>query len=523
MVVFTFGQTFHNGFVNYDDDACVYQNPMVQKGLSAQGVEWAFTHTQVGHWDPLTTLSHMADCQLYGLWAGGHHLTNVVLHAAAAILLFLALLAMTGALWRSGFAAALFAVHPLRVESVAWVAERKDVLSGVFFMLALWAYARFVRQQSRGRFAAVMVFFLLGLMSKSMLVTLPFVLLLLDYWPLKRFGSDGEAAGCNTAWRLCEEKIPLVLLSILFSVLQMIADRDNVTPFGRMPLMQRVGNALTSYVEYLRQMLWPVDLAVLYPHPGGSLPLPEIVLAAGLLALLSVGAVAARKKQPWLTVGWLWYCGMLAPVIGIVQSGELARADRYTYLPQIGLYIAGTWAAADRIRTWRYRRVAAVVAAATVLPSLMLIAARQVLCWHDSISLWTHTLSCTQGNSIAHNNLGIVYESSGRHSDAITQYRDALQIDPAYAEAENNFGNVLVQEGRTDEAIARYRDALRDNPDYVLAHSDLGVALAREGRIEEAISEFRRSLQLDPANAGVRRNLDIALSQQARGGQALAR
>ncbi len=292
MVFLVFGQTVGHRFVNFDDDHCVYENPVVSKGMSQGGVGWAFTHCEIGHWAPLTTLSHMADSQLYGLWAGGHHLTNVLLHAAAAVLLFLMLRAMTGALWRCAFVAALFAIHPLRVESVAWVTERKDVLSGVFFMLTLWAYARYARRpESRGRYAMVLAWFVIGLMSKSMLVTLPFVLLLLDYWPLKRFETGTGDAGWRAAWRLCVEKIPLLLVSAVFAVVQMNADRGQVVSI---PLIQRAGNAVVSYMAYLGQMLWPANLAVFYPHPGGDLPAWETLLALAGLAILSAAVICGE-------------------------------------------------------------------------------------------------------------------------------------------------------------------------------------------------------------------------------------
>lgn len=359
IVCAVFGQTHGFEFVNYDDGTTIYENADVAKGLSLAGVVWALTHSQVGHWDPLTTVFHMLDCQLFGLSPGPHHLGNVLLHAAAAILLFLVLRRMTSALWRSAFVAAVFAVHPLRVESVAWVTERKDVLSGVLFMLTLAAYARYVRQpQSPARYLAVILLFALGLMSKSMLVTLPFVLLLLDCWPLGRFPlMSPERSRLPIAWPLIREKIPLFALAVLGSLIQLIADKEGLLTTEKLPLAARLANAPVSCAAYLGQMFYPAHLVVFYPHPVNSLPASQIALALLLLLAVSAATWTWRNRHPSLLVGWLWYLGMLLPVIGLIQSGELARADRYTYLPQIGLYLMLTWTVADLCAPLRHRRL----------------------------------------------------------------------------------------------------------------------------------------------------------------------
>jgi len=346
-VLAVFGQTKGFSFVNYDDDKYVYENPVVEKGLTWKGARWALTYGEVGHWHPLTWLTHMGDCQIFGLWAGGHHLTNVALHAVTTLVLFLVLRKMTGALWRSAFVAAVFAIHPLRAESVAWIAERKDVLSGMFFMLTLWAYVVYVRQPSRGRYVSLAVLYALGLLSKNMLVTLPFVLLLLDWWPLGRMRlaeAEGANAGAQAAgipfWSLVKEKIPLLLLSAGSCVATAWVP-ERIQDLDRHPVLERVGNALVSYVIYLRQMVFPAGLANPYPFPHHSPPIWKVWVALVVLAGITAGVVACRKKSPFLLMGWLWYLGMLVPASGIVQISYYAHADRYTYLPGIGWQLRG--------------------------------------------------------------------------------------------------------------------------------------------------------------------------------------
>jgi hypothetical protein len=393
MTWLVFGQTLGHEFVSYDDEIYVADNPAALGGLSLKGIVWAFTHNVNDNWTPLTVISHMLDCQLYGTQAGWHHLTSILLHMASVIVLFLVLKEMTSALWRSAFVAAVFAVHPLHVESVAWIAERRDVLSGLFFMLTLGAYAGYVRHPwSLGRYLMVVLMLALGLMSKPMVVTLPFVLLLLDYWPLKRFTQPGDRL---VPWRLIAEKVPLLALSGAACVATLFAQKEAIQS---LPLSLRISNALVSYVAYLGQMIYPAGLAVYYPYPENGLPLWKIVAAFVLLLVISAGALAARRKQPWFLFGWLWYLGMLVPAIGLIQSGLRAQADRYTYLPQIGLYIVLAWAAKDLTVSWRYGRQVPGVAATIVLAALMVGASIQTSYWRNSESLWTHTLACTSGN-----------------------------------------------------------------------------------------------------------------------------
>ena len=592
-----FGQTLGHEFVNYDDDFYVYKNPPVIQGLTLQGIVWAFTHFHCSNWHPLTWISHMLDCQFYGLNAGGHHFTNVLLHTASVILLFLGLRRMTGFLWRSAFVAAVFAIHPLHVESVAWVAERKDVLSGLFFMLTLWAYTRYVASGQwlvtrttasdrapgpcpdlvaghdvrsavqndpslrclqirtlpaprRSRFTfhgsshygLVLVFFALGLMSKPMLVTLPFVLLLLDYWPLGRVTADpwlvrGEKTGCLTTLNpqlpdatkrseggstLLLEKLPLFGLAAASCVVTIFAQQDALQPFERVSLPLRLGNALISCVAYLQQMFWPAGLAVFYPFAAGSVGGWEVVSSLVLLAGISTGVFILRRRCPYLVAGWLWYLLMLAPAIGILQVGSQARADRYTYLPQIGLYLMLAWGAADLCAGWCHRRLVLGGLSTVMLAALIFRAREQTACWQNSETLWTHTLACTTGNFIAHNNLGSALLKKGRVDEAIAHFQKVLQLKPAGVEAHNNLGNALLQAGRVDEAITELQTALQLNPDSAEAHNNLGNVLLQKGRANDAILHYQRALQLWPDAAEARINLGSALLQTGGVDEAIA-
>src|SRR6266436_473608 len=408
-----FGQTLWHDFINYDDQRYVYENTKITGGLSISGIAWAFTHIHSLNWHPLTTISHMLDCQLYGLNAGWHHFTNVLLHTLAAILLFLALQQMTGAVWQSAFVAALFAIHPLRVESVAWIAERKDVLSGVCFMLTLLAYVYYTHAPSLRRYLGVVLVFVLGLMSKPMLVTLPFVLLVLDYWPLRRIGRQTSYAGRQLLIPLLE-KIPLIALSAVSSVVTFFAQKGAVGFTEQLPISARINNAVVSYVAYMWQMLWPVRLAVFYPHPEHRLRLWEIISCLVILICITAVAIALRKQRPYFITGWLWYLGMLVPVIGLVQVGWQSRADRYTYLPQIGLYVVATWAVADLTGLWRRQRTILSAAAILTIAVLSWRAWIQTSYWRDSETLFTHVLAVTSNNGVAENNLGIVFLRKGK-------------------------------------------------------------------------------------------------------------
>jgi Flp pilus assembly protein TadD len=555
-----FGQTLGHGFVNFDDDDYVVGNPVVTRGLTFPGVVWAFTHIHASNWHPLTWLSHMLDCELYGLQPGGHHLTSVLLHTATVIALFLVLWQMTGALWRSAFVAAVFAIHPLRAESVAWVSERKDVLSGFFFMLTLYAYARYAEARMSGcklqvggckspekknvrpstlrscpapppgpvkpatedgstfnlqpwRYYALALFlFALGLMSKPMLVTLPVVLLLLDYWPLRRTGP---------LRRLALEKLPMLALSGLSGAVTLLAQSRAMKSFEMFPLPTRGLAALLSCRVYLVQMVYPVKLAAFYPLPR-DLSVWDGVLAAMVLGVISAFAWRARRARPWLLVGWLWYLVMLAPVVGIVQVGDQAHADRYTYLPQIGLGIAVTWLSADWLARRQTTQTVIGCLMAGVLGMLMVCAWSQTASWKNSESLWRHALACTTSNNVAYLNLGHELFASGRLEEAIAHYQKGLEAEPDNAQFHNNLGNALREEGRGDEALGEYEKAVRLNPAIAEAQFNLGKALSLGGRREEAIGRFEEALRLDPVLLRARLNLGNALLQEGKADQAAA-
>lgn len=513
-----YGRTLGDGFVNYDDNLYVYNNPQVIRGLTYAGFAWAFTYRGIGHWHPITWLSHMLDCQVHGAQPWGQHLTNVLLHAAAATLLFLVFRRMTGVLWRSAFVAAVFAVHPLHVESVAWISERKDVLSGVFFMLTLGAHARYARQpDSRARYFLVIALFAAGLMSKGMLVTLPFLLLLLDWWPLHRITAE-TPGGSAVAWReirasalpLMVEKIPLFLLSAASCIITSLAPED----VPDLSFSSRLGNAIVSCAIYLRQMVWPTGLAIPYPYPANGRPAWEVALSLAMLAAISILVFVFGKKRPWLIVGWLWYLGMLVPVIGVVQISYYSHADRYTYLPQIGLYLLLAWTATDLVSNLPHRRPVLAVTGAVIVAALMLLARAQTAYWENNQTLWNHTLAVTDDNVIALNNLGNDLLQKGQADEAITNYEKAIQIDPSYTEALLDLGNAFLQKGEMDRAMGQYQKTLGINPRHAEAHSNLGFVLHQEKRLDEAIAQYLEALEIKPDMLETRLNLGVAFQQK---------
>jgi tetratricopeptide (TPR) repeat protein len=496
LVLAVFGQTAGFSFVNYDDDQYVYNNPVVAKGLTPGSVGWAFTHPQVGNWIPLTTLSHILDCQLFGLDPRGHHLVNVLWHGANTVLLFWVLWEMTGGAWRSAFMAAVFAVHPLRAESVAWVSERKDVLSGFFFILALGVYVRQVRRPSRIKYVGLILVFTLGLLAKSMVATLPLVLLLLDYWPLGRM-RDGRQF-----WQLAREKIPLFGLAVAACAATALVPGLVVTGAQRLPLMERVGNAVVSYAVYLRQLFFPAGLATPYPYPAGGHPAWEVAAAFVLLAAISAWAFASRNKAPAILVGWLWFVGMLLPVIGLVQiSNDAAHADRYTYLPEIGLTLGITWAAAEWTSRWKHQRGILGSAMAVMVGALVVTGHQQASYWKDDKTLWTHSLACAFGNSSAHNNLGLAYAKEGAVEKSIAEFDQAIELNPSEGELYYNRGISYVMKGDLDQAITQFRRGLELKPAAVEIHNNLGVALLTKGFPQEALQQFQESLRIEPNNA----------------------
>ena len=524
-------------FVSYDDPLYVTENFHVKAGLTWQSVQWALTTSAASNWHPLAWLSHMLDVQLFGLNAGAHHVTNLFLHIVDSLLLFGVLRRMTGAFGRSAFAAAVFAVHPVHVESVAWIAERKDVLSTLFWMLGLWAYVDYVRTRRWWAYALVVLFLALGLMSKPMVVTFPFALLLLDYWPLAR----------PLDKQLVVEKLPLFVLVALSSVATFLAQSHGgaVSALAALPLPLRVANAATAYLGYIEKTLWPAGLTVFYPYSR------ELGLRVGIavIVLLAITAFTiAQRSRRYLVVGWLWFLGTLVPVIGLVQVGLQSMADRYTYIPAIGLFIMIAWGVPELLNTVPKPRIALIGAATASLLALAFVAHGQVQYWRDSLTLWTHALSVTPGDSHvqtalgsvlaeqgktaeaaalytqalerdpqfaeAHNKLGVIIADQHRPADAIPHYEAALRIKPLLPEAHYNLGNALTALGRFDEAIAQYRDAVRLRPDDPAAHSALGSVLDDQGHIDEAIAEYRQALRINPLFADAHNNLGAALARQ---------
>jgi protein O-mannosyl-transferase len=533
-----FGQTVRHDFVNFDDHVYVYDNPLVTRGLTINGIVGAFTHAHARNWHPLTTISHMLDCQLYGLDAGGHHVTNLALHTIAVLLLFRVLRITTGALWSSAFVAALFAIHPLHVESVAWVSERKDVLSAVFFMLTLAAYVRYARAPSPGRYSIVALVFTFGLMSKPMLVTIPFVLLLLDYWPLRRFDQVPlvKPRGGIVGWLnrrpnyLFLEKTPMLILSGL-SCLITIRVQDSATGLlEQLPFTWRLDNALLSYIEYLWQTFWPARLAVFYPHPNNALSIWQVALATTFLLTISTMAILLRKKRPYVFAGWFWYVGMLVPVIGIVQIGEQGHADRYTYLPHIGLFLLIVWTASDLATTWRLRREYLWPVATATIALLSYGAVVQTSFWKNSEALWNHTLSVTANNDFAHNNLGFLYLRRGELDEAISHFETALKIRSGNSQTRYNLGtalvhtnlaNTLARKGRPEEAIVHYEEAIKLRPDYGDAYYNFGSVLFQQGRISDAIVQWQKALAIQPNDAAAHTSLGNAFLQKGWPDQAI--
>ena len=524
-----FWQVTQHDFLNFDDNTYVTENPQVQAGLTKKGIIWAFTTTYANFWHPLTWLSYMVDCQLFGLKPGMHHLSNLLLHTANTVLLFLVLTKMTGALWRSAFVAALFGLHPLHVESVAWISQRKDTLSTLFWLLTMWGYFWYSKRPGVTRYLLVLFLFILGLMAKPMLVTLPFLLLLLDYWPLRRFQfAQWDAAGAgaprsSSAMRLVLEKTPFLVVAAGSAVVAFLAQQAGgaIGSLDKYPVGLRIANALVSYASYVVKMFWPQNLALPYPHPG-VIPIWKAVGAALLLVVASVWAIRGIKRYPYLAVGWLWYLGTLVPVSGLVQVGSHAMADRYTYVPLIGLFILVAWAVPDLLPRWRYRTMMFSVSTGVILIAFMVATRSQLSHWKNSTILFEHALHVTRDNVKAHNNLGTALLEQGKFDEAYTHFLEALRINPNNATLHYNLGLTLSRQGRLDQAITHYSLALQINPNLMQAHRDLGTALMGLGRVNKAAAHFSQALQIQPENVEVRNNLGNLLLSQGRIDAAIA-
>jgi Flp pilus assembly protein TadD len=578
-------QVNHHEFILFDDPSYITENPHVNTGLSPANIEWAFSTAHAYNWHPLTWISHMLDCQFFGLKSGSPHLVNVFLHCLNAVLLFLVFHRMTQAIWRSAFVAALFALHPLHVESVAWAAERKDVLSTLFWMLTMGAYVFYVEHPNTKRYLITLAFFALGLLAKPMLVTLPFVLLLLDYWPLGRLESSrnaekksavpdagdarkrkkksrkraaeetppaGKPANFNKVWSmirpLLREKVPFIFLSAISCVITIYAQQRIVKPLELYPFPTRLANALVSYVTYLLKMIYPVHLAVFYPYTADKLAFWQVAGAALLLIAITILSIWFLRK-PYLTMGWLWYLGTLVPVIGLVQVGLQAMADRYTYIPLIGIFIMITWGIPELLHNLFYRKKLMVTVGAIVLLILSTFTYAQISYWKNDLTLFQHAVEVTTENYWAHYNLGLSLAKQKEYDRAFDHFRETIRIKPSEPDAYNNIGIILAKRGELKEAVHYFSEALRRDSGNQGARTNLGLALsqmakkgeklpvldeplassgdaesyyligieaARKGHLEEAISNFSAVLRIDPRHFKAHNNMGVALAQKGR-------
>jgi len=519
-----YAQVIGHQFITLDDDAYIRENAMVNRGVTLAGVAWAFTTFDQGNWHPLTWIAHMIDSQLFGMNAGGHLVVNALINVANTLLVFWFLFRTTHARWPSALVAALFALHPLHVESVAWAAERKDTLSTFFGLLSLIAYARYAEARSNSRYAWTAITLALGLLAKPMLVTWPFVMLLLDYWPLRRFDLTSRKDVATKLWPLLREKLPLFATVAASAVITTLAQSHGgaVRTFQEFPIALRVVNAVVSYAKYLLLTFWPNDLAVYYPYTTAGTPAWQIICAAFLLiGITAFFFFQPRKLSGYLVVGWLWFLGTLVPVIGIVQVGGQTMADRYFYIPSIGLFIVIAFGLADFARSWRVAPSVRTGIAVAVLLILATLTNAQIHRWTDSFTLFKHTLAVTPPNLIIENNLGSALSRSGLHDEAAAHFEKALQIMPAHYEpllydALLNMGISRFYQNRLPEAIEYCQSALRLRPDAPKAHDLLGMALAMQGHGEAALDEMRHAAELAPNDADIQKDLGVTLARLGR-------
>ncbi len=532
-VLIVFGQVGVFEFIRYDDELYVTKNPHVLSGLSASGALWALTTFDAGNWHPLTWISLMVDRELYGMDAGGYHWTNVILHVLSGLLLFLVFNRMTGELCRSGLVAGLFLMHPLHVESVAWVAARKDVLSGLFWMLCMWSYVKYAERPGAGRYWSVVLFFAAGLMSKPVVVTLPFVLLLLDYWPLRRFPlshqGNSDVGGYNSPegpnskfpgrrfapvpiFHLIGEKVPLLLISLITAVVTWKAQKGvgALLALNDMPLDPRLTNAVISYARYLVKVVWPFNLSFFYPHPL-TWPSWQVILAGLLLTGMSIWTLHRQKSRPYLAVGWLWFFGTLIPMIGLVQVGSQAMADRYAYIPLIGISVMAVWGSFEAFNQRPAAKIFLSPLWCLILASLTLASLDQVQYWRNSLTLFTHGIAVTDRNYVAHNNLGVVLMDQKSYGSAATHFLEALRIRPNYPDANSNMGKIMALQGKYSEAEAFFRKALSKRSDYPEARRGLCDTLQLMGKFGEAIICYREALSGNSDDETLHNNIAVAL------------
>jgi len=557
MTAIVYKQVTHHEFISFDDNIYVTENLHIREGLTVEGLAWSFNFDKRGtYWHPVTWLSHMLDCQLFGLDAGMHHLTNLILHCLNVLLLFAVLFRMTGALWRSAFVATLFAVHPINVDSVAWISERKNILSTFLWLSTMLAYTWYALYPSISRYSITLAIFVLGLLAKPMLVTLPFVFLLLDWWPLARLSIGGvkwAAVGMprfvkSDVTRLISEKLPFLLFSFLSVTISSASLKANETiiSFSRVPLDLRIANAVVSYVKYIGKLILPRNLAIYYPFPHDMLPFWQLAGSAVLLVFISAIALYYWKYHSWFITGWCWYLGTLVPVIGIIQGGLWpAMADRWAYVPFIGLYLIISWGFFALFEKWNYRTIVIIAGAAVIIVTLATLTKTQVEHWKNDFTLYHHAINVTKDNHMAHYNLAKSYENEGNIDEAINHYMESIRIYPRFSSAcvnlgailenkgrleeakilyrkvlvlnrsdvdlHNNLGSVLYKMGRVDEAVMHYAEAIRIDSSYLKSYNNMGIALFSQGRYDKAIEYFRKALNIEPGSDTVRENLERAV------------
>ncbi|MFH1616265.1 MAG: tetratricopeptide repeat protein [Planctomycetota bacterium] len=516
-------QCWRHDFINFDDPGYVTENIHVKKGLNWENVLWAFTTFDQSNWHPLTWLSHMADCELFGLAPGPHHMVNVLLHLLNTVGLFYVFYRMTNRLWTTAFIASLFALHPLHIESVAWISERKDVLSTFFWILTMILYLGYIRCPQRKRYWLVIVCYALGLMAKPMLVTLPVVLILLDFWPLGRFQPAGPA-GKIAYYHLIVEKIPLFILAALASIVTFIAQREggSVATIDQIPLLTRLSNVFVSYSAYIFKMFRPLNLAVFYPYPAYGVPLRQGLVCFAVILCTTIAAVCLIRTMPWVFTGWFWYIITLLPVIGLVQIGAQARADRYTYIPLIGLFIIIAWTARELLCRHRFLKPVFGICAILVIVLLAICSRRYLEKWHDNSTLLEHALTVAGPSTTIHGNLGSTYLKAGKIEQAVKHLHAALRIKQNDFRAHDALALALSRQGRIDEAVSHWNEAIAANPSYVAAYNNLAVAYAEHGRTDEAIACYRKALEINPDLPEARNNLGNALLSQGKTDQAVA-
>ena len=510
----TFLPLKNHEFIEFDDSMYVTENFHIQSGFKWKNIIWAFSTFHFGNWHPLTWLSYMLDYYLYGMNPGGYHLTNLIFHMANTLLLFWVLYRMTGAIWKSAFVASFFALHPLHVESVAWVADRRDVLSTFFWILTMWAYVHYSDKPNFQRYLLVFICFGLGLMCKAMLITLPFVMLLLDYWPLDRYHHgksrhhsdsmpkpEDNHSEKSVILRLILEKIPFLALTVIFTILNFIAQQKlgALKPVDIFPITHRLANALNSYIGYLQKMVWPHHLSIFYPYPQ-TVDHWKVIVAGFMLAGISIFVARNICKHPYLFLGWLWYLGTLIPVIGLLQIGDHAMADRYTYVPLIGPSIMIAWGVPHFVSKLSYRRFILALLTILSISSLTISTWVQISYWQNSITLFEHALNVTDRNYLAHNNLGIALYKQGKNKEAIAHFSEALKIRPNGVGILNNLGAALARQGRAKEAVLHFQKLLELTPNDEGAHYNLGLAFLNERQWENAIKHFKEVIRIKPQN-----------------------